>query len=631
MPRLSLLQQSPRMYWLNSSLNRKFVIGIASGLIMSSLIFLLLFITMYRGELENQRAETATQINHLLQASLENAMLKRDLDGLRSIVSQLGSQANINSVRIINPKGEVRFSNKPEFLHQQMGMNIAEAQNTSTSFLQDDNGNEVLRSINPVHNKAPCIQCHGPIKKNPVNGILLIDYNAASIRQTAQNTTLMLMGSGALIVLINITGGWWFIRRFVLKPLEKLATASNAITEGNLDFRMRPTGNDELAQLGITFDRMTDSLQRKIQQLQEKEVFLQALINAIPDGIRIIDENYRILLSNTTYREQLKLDQDDAGNHYCYASSHGLESPCPATLITCPIQELSNNTLPLKFIHQHTRSDNSKIDVEIYASPMHVTVDGESKTMIVESIRDLAEQVKFSHEQKLSELGHLAAGVSHEIHNPLTAVRLALHSSYQSLQVQNPNIDEVSYYLELVNKEIDTCIDVTERLLKLSTAPPSQTELVSINKAVGETISLLQWEALKDHIELSFNGGEEPLRVLATDSEIRMTTLNLAQNAFHAMPDGGRLDVSTVKENGNILIKFVDTGKGITEENLQRIFEPFFSRRVVGDNGTGLGLSISKNIVESYGGKLTVESTPGEGSSFTIQLPDTTMLGNIEA
>jgi len=97
------------------------------------------------------------------------------------------------------------------------------------------------------------------------------------------------------------------------------------------------------------------------------------------------------------------------------------------------------------------------------------------------------------------------------------------------------------------------------------------------------------------------------------------------------MPDGGRLDVSTVKENGNILINFVDTGKGITEENLQRIFEPFFSRRVVGDNGTGLGLSISKNIVESYGGKLTVESTPGEGSCFTIQLPDTSMLENIEA
>jgi len=619
---LSLLQQSTRKYWLNSSLNHKFIIGIASGLILSSLVFLLLFITMYRGELENQRAETATQINNLLQASLENAMLKRDLDGLRSIVNQLGSQANINSVRIINPKGEIRFSNKPELLHQYVGKEIIQVRDTSTSFLQDGRGNEVLRSINPVQNKAPCIQCHGPVDKNPVNGILLIDYDAASIRQDAQKTTLLLMGSGALIVLINISGGWWFIRRFVLKPLANLTTASNAITEGNLDFRIKSSGNDELAQLDHTFNRMAESLEHKIQQLEEKDAFQQALINAIPDGIRIIDENYRIVLSNTTYCKQLQLNIEDTGNEYCYASSHGLDSPCPATFITCPIQERTHHKLPLKFIHQHKRVDGSNIDVEIYASPMDVTINGESKTMIVESIRDLTEQVKFSHEQKLSELGHLAAGVSHEIHNPLTAVRLALDSSCKCLQEPDPDIGEVSYYLGLVNSEIDACISVTERLLKLSTAPPSQPELVSVNKTVEETMSLLRWEALQDNIELSFTAGEEPLRIVATDSEIRMTTLNLAQNAFHAMPEGGRLDVTTILENGNVLIRFVDTGKGITKENMPHIFEPFFSRRVVGGNGTGLGLSISKNIVENYGGKLTVESTPDVGSCFTIQLPD---------
>ncbi|MCP4041271.1 MAG: histidine kinase, partial [Gammaproteobacteria bacterium] len=227
------------MQWFSRSLNRKFLIGTAAGLLTISVVFMLLFLGMYRAQLERERSEASSQVNSLLQASLENAMLKRDLDGLRGIVNRLGNQEGIQGVMIINPKDEVRFSSHPEMLgrHYQRDLDpacischVKGAEATEyTHFTVDDRGREVLRSVNPVHNKLPCTECHGPIEKNPINGVLFVDYDAAAIRQNAQTTTLMLMGAGATVVLVTLLGGWWFMQNIVLKPVRQLHDTSQAL------------------------------------------------------------------------------------------------------------------------------------------------------------------------------------------------------------------------------------------------------------------------------------------------------------------------------------------------------------------------------------------------------------------
>jgi signal transduction histidine kinase len=115
---------------------------------------------------------------------------------------------------------------------------------------------------------------------------------------------------------------------------------------------------------------------------------------------------------------------------------------------------------------------------------------------------------------------------------------------------------------------------------------------------------------------------DKPLRVMATDSELRMVTLNLAQNAMHAMPRGGVLEVTCARVGDEVEIAFRDTGVGISPGDLRQIFEPFFSRRADGVRGTGLGLSITKTIVENHGGGLDVDSRLGHGSRFIVRLPD---------
>lgn len=279
------------------TLNRRFLAGTAAGLVSSSLIFLVLFVNLYSEELQQETATMMSQVNSLLRTSLENAMLKRDLEGLQFIVAGLGNQPGIRAVSITNPEGEVRFSSLASRLGSRMPLPAqSPLDQPSASFVTGDEGRELMRSVHPVRNRAACGECHGPVERRPINGILYVDYDAAQLRAKARTTTMLLMGSGALIVLVNLAGGWWFIRRYVLTPVADLAAASRALAAGQLEVRLHSQGADELAALGRTFDRMAASLQDKIRELSDKETFLQALVDAIPDGVRIIDPDFRLLL-----------------------------------------------------------------------------------------------------------------------------------------------------------------------------------------------------------------------------------------------------------------------------------------------------------------------------------------------
>mgnify|MGYP001323137161 FL=1 len=172
------------MTW-QGGLNRKFALGTAAGLLSSSLIFLLIFTWLYRLELERERSAAAGQVTRLFQTSLENAMLKRDLDGLRAIVGRLGQTEGVAGVRIIAPQGEVRFASNPAWLGERLPVPSIAADTPTTELLENPSGEQVMRTIKPVANKPPCQECHGPLDQHPANGILYVDFVAEPIREQA--------------------------------------------------------------------------------------------------------------------------------------------------------------------------------------------------------------------------------------------------------------------------------------------------------------------------------------------------------------------------------------------------------------------------------------------------------------
>jgi PAS domain S-box-containing protein len=603
---------------MRGGLLHRFAWGTLAGLLVSSLVFLVLYIGMYRSELAQERAGVAENVNRLLLASLENAMLKADVEGLQQIIEDLGRQPGIVAVNVTGPDGEVRFASERARIGEPFPEPFVMPEVPTTKLLVSASGTEVLRSMIPVLNRPACVPCHGSIDARPVNGLLMVDYEAEPVRRKVRNTTLMLMSAGALIVVLNLLGGWWFMQRFVLRPVNALTAVSARLRQGDLSARVNLRSGDELAHLGDTFNGMAEELRNRLTQLEEQRGFLQGIVDAIPDGLRVLDSDYRQILVNRAYLEQLGTTREEATGSLCFASSHARSEPCPPTLQVCPVFELQHSDIPIKILESHVRQDGTRIEVEVFAAPMRVTIDGQEQRLIVESLRDLQSHLRYSQEQRLSEVGKLAAGIAHEVFNPLSSLRMVIHGLRGPIERGEVGPTELGD-LDIVEHEIEKCIKVTQGLLKLSNLPTDQPEPVDLASAIRETLALLRLEAKVGQVELIADLPEEPVWVMASDSALRMITLNLAQNAIHALsPAGGILRVSLERHGGRVWARFEDNGPGIRKESLKHLFEPFFSRRADGLRGTGLGLSICRSLVEQYGGEIGVETEPGQGARFTV-------------
>lgn len=610
------------------NLSQKYLLGVAAGIVASLLAFTALFLVMYERQLQDNQVRAAHQFGQLLRLALQQPLATGEEDQLQAMVRHLGQSPGMSGILIADASGTIRFASDPG----QIGQNplkarrpdcwachqLAPAERPESRFVLTPEGIEVLRSIVPIA-RFECEQC--PHSPDPMlrRGMVVVDQDAATLRRQARDTTLLLMGSGALVLLITLLGGWWFMRNAVLIPLRQLNEASHALGRGELDTRVEIAGNDELSRLGKAFNDMASHLQAAMQSIEAHEAFQQALIDAIPDGIRVIDPNFRVVAANRAYARQVGLPLGRAVGAQCHAATHGRDTPCPPTLVTCPVHELAERDQSLRYVDIHRPGTGEELDVEVYAAPMELETAEGLRRYIVESIRDLSAEVHYSHEQKLADIGQLAAGVAHEIRNPLSSLKMALH------QISHASLDEAQReaYFELISREIDRCIEVNDRLLRLSTLPPSHSELVDVNAAAAETVSLLNFEAEQRGIALEFHLDKGRPRVIATDSEIRMAVFNLVQNAFHAVPErGGRIDLVTERCNGEVRIMVDDNGPGVPASKAKLIFQPFFSDRRDGSQGSGLGLSITLSLVKRHGGDVSVDTSPLGGARFTIRLPD---------
>jgi len=252
---------------------------------------------------------------------------------------------------------------------------------------------------------------------------------------------------------------------------------------------------------------------------------------------------------------------------------------------------------------------------------------------VAERSAQLAEaQAKLIQSTKLAAVGELAAGLAHELNNPLAGIYAFLQvlaDTIRSRGFKNVSEEEALGFqqnLVYVEREIRRCKSIVGSLLTFARVSEKRFTLLNLNEVVRDTLGFLQSNLRKDSVTVETSIAENLPPVWGDSNELQQVFLNIIVNARKAMPEGGHLFVTTSADEADHTVRASvrDTGEGIKPEILDKIFDPFFTTRKPGE-GTGLGLSISYGIVKDHNGEIVVESTVGEGSTFTIVLPAANM------
>jgi len=257
--------------------------------------------------------------------------------------------------------------------------------------------------------------------------------------------------------------------------------------------------------------------------------------------------------------------------------------------------------------------------VNFSATPLVDKSGRQSGRLII--VDDITERVRLEDQvvqnDKLTSMGLLAAGVAHEVNTPLAVI--SSHS--QLLRKQLPADDERRSVMDKIIKQTFRASEIVNNLLSFSRANAS-TDFVELDahQTISDTLSLLDHQLKSSGIAVERQLRARVPMVFGNAGKLQQVFLNLFLNARDAMPGGGTLRVSTTSEGASLRVSVEDTGTGIGAEDLKRIYDPFFTTKEVG-KGTGLGLSVSYGIVQEHGGTIGVESMPGEGTRFSLELP----------
>ncbi len=217
--------------------------------------------------------------------------------------------------------------------------------------------------------------------------------------------------------------------------------------------------------------------------------------------------------------------------------------------------------------------------------------------------------------EKLAALGQLAAGIAHEIRNPLTSINILIHSLTENFSSEDSHRED----LKVIEEEIDRINEILDRFLRFAKPAPPLLEKTEVATIFEETLQLLRPRMEKQGVQIEKEFHALPM-ILMDREQMKQVALNLLLNAVQAMPSGGTLAMrgQNSRDGQWVTISVQDSGVGIPEEDINKLFDPFFSTR---EGGIGLGLSIAHRIIDQHQGKIEVESTPGTGTLFTIWLP----------
>jgi PAS domain S-box-containing protein len=481
---------------------------------------------------------------------------------------------------------------------------VTKAIRTGDSVMFDSRVQEkkVLKSFMPFY----------PEGRDPYVIRIVLDY-----QMTSSLTQELLLSSIIIsaILLAVVIYGIYVLAGYFTRPIRSILEKVNQMASGELDTRLDVKGNDELAQLGSRINVMANNLSlytRWLKQMYEEnravKDHLESVINQTADAICVTDTEDVVVRVNKAFEDLYGWDKQSAIGKRLNIIPEELKEEYEEQRKRLLEGDSISSTESI-----HLRRDGSRVEVSISISPIYDEEDEINGFISV--IRDITGRNRMEEllrqSEKLTTVGQLAAGVAHEIRNPLTTLRGFLQLQQQT-GLLNPK------HIELMLSELNRINFIVGEFLILAKPQAVQFQKSDVRFILRDVISLLDSQAHLYGVEFEPQITDQPVPVFCEENQLKQVFINLLKNAIEAMPGGGHIFIELCLFVENVKIVIKDEGTGMPPEVLAKLGEPFFTKKA---SGTGLGLMVSQRIIQSHNGLLDIESKEGEGTTVTILLP----------
>jgi signal transduction histidine kinase len=468
-------------------------------------------------------------------------------------------------------------------------------------------------------------------------GSIRVGVSTLLIRQDLTNSLFTPLVTASLALTIAVFAAM-LLAQLLLRPIHVIRSGLTRLGRGEFGVRLDLNQQDEFGELGTFFNAISAQLSADRSQMAGQVANLESAVERLEDAVAIVNPRGELLFANPAMRSLLP--DATVGTH--------LDRLVPADH---PMRRLTEQTLASRqsrgpisaTFSEGLAGDATTGERLIQTHPVSdATGDLVGIMLIVRNLEYLSQvQSTVRYSRKLAALGRLSAGVAHEVKNPLNAMMIHLELLRQQFAIHTPvverrgggaqaavvatavapqvNAAQAMRHVDVIAAEIRRLDEVVQGFLKFTRPEDLKLQPVRLSLLFDEVIPIVRPEAARTGVHLAVEC-DTALEVNGDPAMLRQAFLNLALNACQAMQDGGSLTIRCARARRNrVAITFADTGVGIRPENLNRIFDLYFTTR---EKGSGIGLSMVYRTVQMHDGEIEVQSTPGKGTAFRVLLPE---------
>ncbi len=663
-----------------ASLTARVILGVSLILIVVMGLFTYYdMVTRTKFHFKKQE-ERAFEISDTVMRSIEYPMLDGEMEDVQAILERLNTLKDVAVVSLCDTTGTIRYSGVRANIGRVNSSEVTKKALRTSSLVKGLEilaEGKILHHAMPIPNEETCYKCHGAEKK--ILGVLTVGISWTPIEERIaalrdREITLAIVSLVVVGFFLSL-----FLSKYITRPLSTLTRLADEISRGKPGFefgrmlkcwevqkcdrtncpaygnpeimcwyvdgthcKVQPSGKfpekldecrkctvykthvgDEMVQLADSFKHMLYRLKAFEEELRQSEEKYRLLFDTDPNPIFILDrETFKILDANARAESQYGYSKKELLG----MSFIGLGYEEDAQEIVSDLKGVLDDRCVLVSKKQHRRKDRSLFYINIHVCGARYM----GKDALIATTTDITEsiqkEVQLIQASKLATLGEMAAGIAHELNQPLNVMKVGSDFLRKTVDKGKKVADEeLNTVAQQISSQVDRASQIINHLRDFARVSDIKTHKVDINKPIRDVFKILGQQLRLRQIELELDLDEDLPPIMADRNRLEQVFINLVTNARDAMEDKAPgstklLKIRSFIDNSDVVVTVSDTGKGIPKNIIDRIFEPFFTSKEVG-KGTGLGLCISYGIVSDYGGSIMVESEVGNGTTFELRFP----------